>query len=158
MVFLNHYRIVMARPFTPTLSGSAESLENAMATMNRSPVLVVGTADTKGRELAYLAEALRTCGCPARTVDVGTQGPAEPAMDISRTQVLSATKDTATPLEGDRGSRIDRMGRALARYLAGEHAAGRLAGVIGLGGSGGTALLAAGFAALPVGEIGRAHV
>ena len=151
MVFLNHYRIVMARPFTPTLSGSAESLENAMATMNRSPVLVVGTADTKGRELAYLAEALRTCGCPARTVDVGTQGPAEPAMDISRTQVLSATKDTATPLEGDRASRIDRMGRALARYLAGEHAAGRLAGVIGLGGSGGTALLAAGFAALPVG-------
>lgn len=122
-----------------------------MATTNRSPVLVVGTADTKGKELAYLADAVRGCGCPARTVDVGTLGPAEPATDIPRTQVLSATGDTISALEGDRATRIDRMGRALASFLALEHAAGRLAGVIGLGGSGGTALLASGFGALPVG-------
>lgn len=116
-----------------------------------APVLVVGTADTKGTELAYLAQAVRSCGCPARTVDVGTQGPADPATDISRQEVLGAARDADNPLEGDRGTRIDRMGRALAGYLSREFDSGRLAGVIGLGGSGGTALLAAGFGALPVG-------
>lgn len=151
MVILNHYRIVVPRPFTPTVRGCFDSLEIAMAMMNRSPVLVVGTADTKGKELAYLADAVRACGCPARTVDVGTLGPAEPATDIPRNQVLSAADDATMPLEGDRAMRIDRMGRALARFLAGEQATGRLAGVIGLGGSGGTALLAAGFGVLPVG-------
>lgn len=110
-------------------------------------VLVAGTADTKGHELAYLAECVRACGLQAETIDVGTQGTPTSATDIPRELVLG----TRIPLEGDRAQRIARMGQALGLYLQAEHAAGRVQGVLGLGGSGGTELLAAGFRALPVG-------
>lgn len=43
------------------------------------------------------------------------------------------------------------MGEALAAYLLREHAAGRVGGVLGLGGTGGTALIAPAMQALPVG-------
>jgi uncharacterized protein (UPF0261 family) len=43
------------------------------------------------------------------------------------------------------------MGAALVQFLLREHAAGKVAGVIGIGGSGGTALIAAALRALPVG-------
>lgn len=43
------------------------------------------------------------------------------------------------------------MSEALVRYLSVEHAAGRVAGVIGIGGSGGTALITAAMRALPIG-------
>ena len=120
-----------------------------MATTLKPRILVVGTADTKGRELAYLAACAREMGCAAETVDVGTLGAADPPTDISREVVLSAA-GVGVP-DGDRAERIGKMGGALALYLAAEHGGGRLAGVLGLGGSGGTALLAAGFGALPVG-------
>ena len=110
-------------------------------------VLVAGTADTKGHELAYLAGCVRACGLHAETIDVGTQGTPNPPTDIPRETVLGTTNS----LEGDRAHRIARMGQALGRFLLTEHAAGRVQGVLGLGGSGGTELLAAGFRALPVG-------
>jgi uncharacterized protein (UPF0261 family) len=52
---------------------------------------------------------------------------------------------------GDRGAAVAAMGIALCNFLVSEHAAGRVAGVIGLGGSGGTALVTAALRALPVG-------
>lgn len=110
-------------------------------------VLVAGTADTKGHELAYLAECVRACGLQAETVDVSTQGTPPLPVNIPRESVLGTT----APMEGDRAKRIACMGLALGRYLQAEHAAGRVQGVLGLGGSGGTELLATGFRALPVG-------
>jgi uncharacterized protein (UPF0261 family) len=47
-----------------------------------------------------------------------------------------------------RGEAVTAMGQALCRYLQEETAAGRVSGVIGLGGSGGTALITAADAAL----------
>jgi uncharacterized protein (UPF0261 family) len=43
------------------------------------------------------------------------------------------------------------MSRSLTRYLSSEHEAGRVAGVIGIGGSGGTSLITTAMRALPVG-------
>ena len=97
-------------------------------------VLVAGTADTKGHELAYLAGCVRACGLNAETIDVGTQGTPTPPTDIRRETVLGTTNS----LEGARAQRIARMGQALGRFLLTEHAAGRVQGVLGLGGSGGT--------------------
>ena len=95
-------------------------------------MLVAGTADTKGHELAYLAGCVRACGLHAETIDVGTQGTPNPATDIPRETVLGSTNS----LEGDRAHRIARMGQALGRFLLNEHAAGRVQGVLGLGVSG----------------------
>ena len=41
-------------------------------------IYVVGTADTKGEELAFLAARIREAGGAALVVDVGTRAPIRP--------------------------------------------------------------------------------
>jgi uncharacterized protein (UPF0261 family) len=118
-------------------------------------VYAIATMDTKGAELAFVAQRLREAGVAAVTVDVGTAGPplADPDIDrltvagfhptmIGRVSALSAT---------DRGQAVRAMSEALECFLLAEHEAGRVAGVIGIGGSGGTALITPAMRALPVG-------
>ncbi len=122
--------------------------------MSRS-VYAVATMDTKGHELAYVAERLRAAGVPVVTVDVGTMEPPVATPDVSREEVVSchptAEGRAATLSRSDRGVAITAMSEALMRFLLGEHRAGKVAGVIGIGGSGNTALLAPAMQALPVG-------
>ena len=51
----------------------------------------------------------------------------------------------------DRGTAVTAIGEALTEFLLGEQSTGRVAGVIGIGGSGGTALITAAMRALPIG-------
>jgi uncharacterized protein (UPF0261 family) len=81
--------------------------------------------------------------------------PAVVAADVDRTTV-AACHPTATgravALErGERAEAITAMGQALEGFLRRERDSGRLAGVIGLGGSGGTALITQAMRALPIG-------
>jgi uncharacterized protein (UPF0261 family) len=62
--------------------------------------------------------------------------------EIGRASALSAS---------DRGKAITSMSEALECFLLGEYKSGRVAGVIGIGGSGGTALITPAMRALPVG-------
>jgi uncharacterized protein (UPF0261 family) len=118
-------------------------------------VYAIATMDTKGHELAFVAERLRDAGVAVVTVDVGTAGLplTDPDIDrltvagfhptaIGRASALSAT---------DRGQAITAMSEALEYCLHGEHESGRVAGVLGIGGSGGTALITRAMRALPVG-------
>lgn len=118
-------------------------------------VYAIGTMDTKGRELNYLAERLRGARVTVRMVDVGTQAPAVVHADVSRETVAEFHPDgtgRSTVLEqSDRGQALAAMSRALERYLLAEFEAGRVAGVIGIGGSGGTALITPAMRELPVG-------
>ena len=43
------------------------------------PVYVIGTADTKGEELAYLADRIKAAGGSPLRVDIGTRAPTEVA-------------------------------------------------------------------------------
>jgi uncharacterized protein (UPF0261 family) len=83
-----------------------------------------------------------------RTVDVGTLGPPSIIPDVPRTDVLGTQ---LLPDTKDRGTSVTAMGEALRRYLLNETEAGRVAGVLGIGGSGGTALITAAMRALPIG-------
>lgn len=122
--------------------------------MNRS-VYAVATMDTKGHELVYVAERLRAAGVPVVTVDVGTMEPPVEAPDVSREAVVSchptAAGRSSALARTDRGEAVTAMSEALTCFLLGEHQAGKVAGVIGIGGSGNTALLAPAMQALPVG-------
>jgi hypothetical protein len=111
-------------------------------------VYAVATMDTKGEEIAYVAACLRAAGATVKTVDVGTLSPPSVEADVSREEVLGREKSSVS---GDRGEAIAEMGQALAKYLLAEHGAGRLAGVLGIGGSGGTALVTAAMRSLPIG-------
>lgn len=116
-----------------------------------STAYAIATMDTKGAELAYVAE--RLAGVPVMTVDVGTHG--EPAVrpDISRQRVAACHPDGAAVVldQSDRGKAVAAMSVALREFLLGEQAAGRVGGVIGLGGGGGTALITPALRALPMG-------
>jgi uncharacterized protein (UPF0261 family) len=116
-------------------------------------VYVVGTMDTKGQELAYAAERVRAAGAPAVTVDVGVLSEPTIAPDVSRQRVAACHPGGAAAGLGnsDRGRAVTAMGEALVEFLRREHSAGKVAGVLGIGGSGGTALVAAALRALPVG-------
>lgn len=116
-------------------------------------VYAIGTMDTKGAELAYIAQQIRTAGAEVTLVDVGTEKPPAVPADIARETVAGfhpQGKDAVLNLR-DRGQAVTAMSVALVRYLLKEYEAGKVAGVIGIGGTGGTALVSPAFRALPVG-------
>ena len=116
-------------------------------------VYAVGTMDSKGQELGYVAEKVRASGAPVVTVDVGTMDAPTAAPDVAREVVAACHPGGADAVlkHTDRGRAVTAMGEALVHFLLREHAAGKVAGVIGIGGSGGTALVAPAMRALPVG-------
>jgi uncharacterized protein (UPF0261 family) len=116
-------------------------------------VYAVATMDTKGHELAFVAERVRAAGVPAVTVDVGVKDAPTAPPDVPRDRVAACHPRGAGAVLGhaDRGQAVTAMGEALVEFLTREHAAGKVAGVIGLGGSGGTALIAPALRALPIG-------
>jgi uncharacterized protein (UPF0261 family) len=117
-------------------------------------VVLAGTLDTKGLEYDYLRSILREQhGVEVVLVDVGTLGPPQTSADISRAEVARAGGADAGALAaaGDRGAAIEAMTRGLGETLVRLHADGRLDGVLGLGGSGGSALVTRAMWRLPVG-------
>ncbi|MBM4089460.1 MAG: UPF0261 family protein [Planctomycetes bacterium] len=115
-------------------------------------VYAVATMDTKGEEIAYVAQCLRAAGAAVRTVDVGTSGPPTVTPDITRQQVTGiAALDAGGLRDSGRGEAVTAMSSAVRDFLLAEHQAGRVAGVIGIGGSGGTAIATAAMRALPIG-------
>lgn len=112
-------------------------------------VYAIGTMDTKGEELAYVRECLSAAGVGVKMVDVGTQHPPTVQPDVTRDEV--AGRAGLINAQQDRGEAVAAMSAALTKYLSAECAAGNIAGVIGIGGSGGTALITAAMRSLPIG-------
>jgi uncharacterized protein (UPF0261 family) len=116
-------------------------------------VLLFATLDTKGHEAAYLRDRMRELGVEVELVDCGTMGPPLVAPDVRREEVLRAAGTTLEALKakGDRGEAVNAAARGAAELAKRAHAAGKLAGVIGLGGSAGTTIGTAAMRALPLG-------
>ena len=118
-----------------------------------SPVVALaGTLDTKGHEYAFLRDRLREQGVDVLLVDVGVHPPqVEP--DVGREEVARAAGEDVHALAdaGDRGAATEAMGRGAAVLLVRLHAEGRLDGVLGVGGSGGSSIVTTAMRALPVG-------
>ena len=112
-------------------------------------IYVVGTADTKGEELAYLAERVASAGGKPVTVDVGTTKPSiEP--DIAAAEVARhGPAETQQALaSGDRGRAVAAMAAAFARFAAARE---DISAIIGIGGGGGTSIVTSGMRELPFG-------
>jgi uncharacterized protein (UPF0261 family) len=112
-------------------------------------VYVVGTADTKGAELAWLADRVREAGGAALTVDLGTR-PATVATDVSAAEVARHHPDGPAAVLGseDRGVAVAAMGVAFARFVRSRD---DIAGIVGIGGGGGTSIVTAGMREIPFG-------
>jgi len=111
-------------------------------------VVVLGTLDTKGAELAYLRDRVREHGVDVILVDVGVFEPQVEA-DIGRSEVAPNVAELAAG--GDRGAAVGAMARGAAALAAKLHDEGRLDGIVGIGGSGNSSIATAAMRALPVG-------
>ena len=115
----------------------------------RAAAYVVGTFDTKRDELHYVAGLIREAGLRVVTVDVGTRSD-EGGVDVPARELARSHPDgPGAVLEaGDRGVAVTAMTEALRRWILDRTDVG---GMIGLAGSGGTAILAPSMRALPIG-------
>jgi uncharacterized protein (UPF0261 family) len=113
------------------------------------PVYVVGTADTKGEELAFLRAGIEACGRRVVLVDVGTRA-ASIAAEISAKEVAAHHPDGAEAVLSihDRGAAVAAMANAFARFIIRRTDIG---GIVGIGGGGGTSIITAGMRQLPIG-------
>lgn len=112
-------------------------------------VYVVGTCDTKEQELVYAKNLIQAAGVQAVLVDVGTKGISNSA-DVPAAEVAGHHPDGASAVLGgdDRGAAVGAMAVALTRYMTSRIDVGA---VLGLGGSGNTALVTQAMRALPIG-------
>ena len=112
-------------------------------------VYVVGTADTKGEELEYLAGLIQAAGAGTTRVDVGTRETAW-LSDVCAAEVAAFHPDGADAVLGvdDRGAAVAAMGAAFAAFIVSR---GDVGAIIGIGGGGGTSIITAGMRALPYG-------
>ena len=117
-------------------------------TQTKERVFVAATYDTKSQEAQYVAEVLERDGLDAVTVDVSTTGEASAAKVQAREIAKSHPQGERAVFTGDRGSAIAAMALAFERYAASNQEIGAL---LGLGGSGGTALITPAMRALPIG-------
>ncbi|HTH99580.1 MAG TPA: Tm-1-like ATP-binding domain-containing protein [Acidisoma sp.] len=121
--------------------------------MTKARVYVVGTCDTKGAELSYVRQLIAERGHRVTLVDVSTRS-FEPAPNIAAPDISAAEVAAHHPagvdavFTGDRGRSVAAMAEALTAFMCAQDDIG---GVIGLGGSGGTALVAPAMRALPIG-------
>ena len=112
-------------------------------------VYIVGTCDTKFAELDYARSATRQAGAEAVLVDVGTQS-SHPGADIAAREVAANHPSGAAAVlsQTDRGKAISAMAEALTVFLQERNDIGA---VLGLGGTGNTALVTRAMRDLPVG-------
>jgi uncharacterized protein (UPF0261 family) len=110
-------------------------------------VYAIATLDTKGHELEFACSILKRLGISVRMVDIGTLSDPQVSADVTRETVSSGRAISKT----DRGEAVTAMGEALRDYLVSENRAGNISGVLGIGGSGGTAMITAAMRALPIG-------
>ncbi len=112
-------------------------------------IYVVATTDTKGEEFAYLADAIVAAGAAVTRVDVGTRGATVP-VDVSAETVATYHPDGASHVLGidDRGTSVAAMAKAFAHFV---QSRSNIAGIVGIGGGGGTSIITAGMRVLPLG-------
>ena len=112
-------------------------------------IYVVGTADTKGEELRFLCRTIRAEGREVVLVDVGTSlhdfEDGISAREVARHIPGGMRPDLES---GDRGRAVAAMGAAFASFI---RTRDDIAGIIGIGGGGGTSIVTAGIRELPFG-------
>jgi uncharacterized protein (UPF0261 family)/ABC-type branched-subunit amino acid transport system ATPase component len=127
---------------------SARVVEFPVAATSGRAAYIVGTFDTKGRELFFLKNCMDKLGLRTVTVDLSTSGATSTANIHPREVARHHPGGERAVFTGDRGSAVTAMALALERFILTRR---DLGGVISAGGSGGTALATQAMRALPIG-------
>ncbi|HMK34518.1 MAG TPA: Tm-1-like ATP-binding domain-containing protein [Desulfomonilaceae bacterium] len=116
-------------------------------------VAIVATLDTKGDEVAFLKERISRENCSCVVVDVGILRPPTLSADITRDQVARAGGISLSELlrKGDRRLAVETMTQGAARLMRDLLAAGKLSGIVSVGGGTGTHMGTGVMRGLPLG-------
>jgi uncharacterized protein (UPF0261 family) len=117
-------------------------------------ILLIGAFDSKGEEYAFVRERILEHGCGVLAVNTGIRGSTDLfPVDVEADAVASAAGRRLEDLrtKADRGEAIHAMCAGSAAVALRLFKEGRIDGVLGMGGSGGTAVVTAAMRALPIG-------
>jgi uncharacterized protein (UPF0261 family) len=120
------------------------------------PILLIGTLDTKGPEIAYVRDRIRMLGTEVLVLDSGILGePVDIVPDITRSDVALAAGSTIDALRnaGTRGAAVEKMKEGVKHVTLDLFAQGKLQSVLCLGGAEGAVLGATAMRALPIGVL-----
>lgn len=114
---------------------------------------MIGAMDTKGTEFAFLKNEIERRGLGVYVFDTGVIGKPGVQPDISRERIAA---EGGMPLEelialNDRGKAMGIMAAGAAKVVAQAAFSGEIHGLIGMGGTAGTAVASSAMRALPIG-------
>ena len=121
-------------------------------------ILIIGTLDTKGAEIAYLRDRLQALGMQTIVVDDGILGEPlgitlTPGRDVTRAESATYAGTTLEALRnaGSRGKAVAKMREALKKLTLDFYAQGKIHAVVSMGGAEGAVMGAAAMMQLPIG-------
>ncbi|WP_447874801.1 Tm-1-like ATP-binding domain-containing protein [Serratia fonticola] len=113
-------------------------------------VYIIGTADTKLKELLWIKSCLQVLNVSSVIVDVSTRSVCEnPMVDVDIADLLHNAPEYAHLMQStERAQTIQGMSLAVSKYLV---SVDNISGIIGIGGSCGTAIITPAMHAMPIG-------
>ncbi|QNB46374.1 UPF0261 family protein [Thermanaerosceptrum fracticalcis] len=116
-------------------------------------VVVLGTLDTKGQEFKFIKDVIESAGIGTLVIDAGVKGTPYFQPDVTREEVAQAGGSSLTELlaKDDRGEAVTTMMKGATEIVKKLYAEGKVAGIIGMGGTAGTTIGSSAMRALPVG-------
>jgi len=123
----------------------------------RKRAWVAATLDTKADEAEYVCGLLEAAGLPVTLADLSTKDSAAsytPQSSLGRKQISAMEiaahhpRGTSAVFCGDRGAAIAAMSEAFERFVKAQD---HLSAILGVGGSGGTAIITRAMRAMPIG-------
>jgi len=118
------------------------------------PVLLVGAMDTKGEDFAYVQQLIEQQGLKTLVVDFGVLGQAKGIyVDIPRSEVAKAGGGDLKAMQAEQKKDycMETMTKGLTKVVRKLYDDGKIGGILGMAGSGGTSIASAAMRALPVG-------
>ncbi len=117
------------------------------------PVVIVGALDTKGEEFRFVRDLIAARGLETILVDFGVLGDPPLPPDVTADDVARAGGHSLAELRAsqDKTLAMETMAAGLAQVVKGLYDAGRLGGILGMAGSGGTAIATRAMRGLPIG-------
>jgi uncharacterized protein (UPF0261 family) len=121
--------------------------------MMKKTIAIVATMDTKGWDSAFVASHVERLGMAVCLIDVGIMGEPQVETDVTREQVANAVNVEIDSLRAaaDRGAAITAMSHGASVIVADLFRRGGIDGLLGLGGSSGSSIVAAAMQVLPIG-------
>ena len=120
---------------------------------NPKNVVIIGALDTKGMEFAFIKDLIEKEGIDTLVVDFGTMGDPDFEPEVKRAEVAAAGGGDLSYLASGahKDEAMEIMANGLAVVVRKLYDEGKLGGIIGMGGTGGTSIATTAMRVLPVG-------